>query len=406
MRIQRDRSRLTFRKRRRSGCLSWAVFIGFLLSAVTLSWNWIGQRLQQAANSGDNTTSLRSAQDAFTQGDLNGTIDLTRAILAQEPDNVDALALLIRALIYRSYSDYNHATDRQSALQITSTALLKKPADPEVLALYAYALQAVGEADKAARTARQVLEKQPNHPLARVALALAYGSVGSFDIALSESLHAAETAREARSPWLLDSERALAISYSDNGNYTGAARAIDRALALNNRLLPLYFEQALYALQTSDTDTATVAYFKILAYDPNNVKARLRLCELSSMLRERETAIRYCGEVTKLAPGWSEGWYHLGREYFLQGDFAIAQKNFHSCTSLQLIQNIPPDQRRFECWYLQGQAAEILGDCESLVATYNEFLVMAANPAVRQTWTYPPEGPPGCASLTQATTPP
>lgn len=405
MRIRRDRSRLTFRKRRRSGCLSLAIFVGIIFSGVALSWNWIGQRLQAASARGD-LPGLQDAQNAFDQGDLKNAIELARALLSANPQNIDALNLLVRALIYRSYSDYNYARDRQSALQITSEALLRQPANSDVLAIHAYALQASGETEKAARSARQVLDRQPEHPVARIALALAYGSAGSFELALRDSLHTAEAARENRSPWLLDAERALAISYSDSGNYEGAARAINRAIALNSRLLPLYFERALYGLQMGDTDAATVAYYNILAYDPQNVKVRLRLCELSSMLRERDTAIRYCGEVTQRAPGWSEGWYHLGREYFLQGDFVTAQRYFHACTSLQVIQNIPPNERRFECWYLQGQAAEILGDCESLVATYNEFLVMAANPAVRQTWTYPPEGPPGCASPAQATMPP
>ncbi len=137
----------------------------------------------------------------------------------------------------------------------------------------------------------------------------------------------------------------------------------------------------------------------MLVYDPENVKARLRLCELSSLLREREAAIRYCQQVTERAPAWADGWYHLGREYFLQGNFRLAQEHFHRCSSLQVMQNIPPEERRFECWYLQGQAAEILGDCENLLATYNEFRAMAIDPAVQQTWTYPPEGPPGCVPL-------
>jgi hypothetical protein len=64
------------------------------------------------------------------------------------------------------------------------------------------------------------------------------------------------------------------------------------------------------------------------------------------------------------------------------------------------MQNIPVDQRRFECWYLQGQAAEIVGDCPSLLATYNEYRAMAADQTVPQTWTYPPEGPPGCVTVT------
>jgi hypothetical protein len=66
---------------------------------------------------------------------------------------------------------------------------------------------------------------------------------------------------------------------------------------------------------------------------------------------------------------------------------------------LQVAQNVPVPERRFECWYLQGQAAQINGDCPALIATYNEFRAMALDERVQQTWVYPPEGPPGCTGL-------
>jgi tetratricopeptide (TPR) repeat protein len=250
---------------------------------------------------------------------------------------------------------------------------------------------------EAARVARPILDRDPEHTLARVALALSYGGVGSLDTALRENqIAAASTRNNAR--WWLETQRALAISYGDLGRYQDAIHTLEAAINANSRLIPLYFERALYALQIGDSDAATVAYYQVLTLDPDNVKARLRLCELSSLLRERETAIRYCQEVTELAPSWADGWYQLGREFFVQGDFPAAQEHLHRCASLQVMQDVPLDQRRFECWYLQGQAAEIVGDCASLVTTYNEFRTMAAAADLDQTWTYPPEGPPGCVT--------
>jgi tetratricopeptide (TPR) repeat protein len=240
-----------------------------------------------------------------------------------------------------------------------------------------------------------VLENQPNHTLARTALALAYGGAGSFEIALRESLQAVQTATTADA---LDALRALAISYGDLGNYEEAGRTVERAITFNPQIVTLYFERALYALQLGDADAATVAYFQVLVYDPDNAKARLRLCELSSMLREHDTALTYCSEVTQYAPSWADGWYQLGREHFLRGDFARAQQSLNRCASLQVMQNVPVAQRRFECWYLQGQAAQILGDCDALLTTYNEFRAMTADETVQQRWVYPPEGPPGCTA--------
>lgn len=394
MRIQRQSSRLTFRKRRRrSGCLSLTVLLGLLTGVITLSWNWFGQRLNSSASSQPIGVNARSALEAFDRGDLDSTINLAQQILAVNPSNVDALTLLVRALIYRSYSDYDRAVDRESALQITSEAAAHAPRNLDILAVHAFALQAAGQYGAAAETAQEVLKTYPDNTIARVALGLAYGGAGSYEISLRENLLAVEG-----STWQMDARRALAISYSDLGDYDTAIKTVERAISLNSRLIPLYFERALYALQIGDADAATVAYFQIIADDPGNVKARLRLCELSSTMRERDAAIDYCRQVTELAPNWSEGWYRLGREYFLQGNFQPAQEYLHRCSSLQIMQDIPTNERRFECWYLQGQAAEILGDCDGLVATYNEYRTMAADSELQQTWLYPPEGPPSCVT--------
>ncbi len=394
MRIHRQSSRLTFRKRRRrSGCLSFTVLLGLLTGIITLSWNWFGQRFNPSASSQPIGVNARGVLEAFDRGDLDSTVELAQQILAVDPNNVDALTLLVRALVYRSYSDYNRAVDRDSALQITTEAVTRSPRSMDLLAIHAFALQAVGQPGAAAAAAQKVLEDNPDNTIARIALGLAYGGAGSYEVSLRENLRAVEG-----TSWQLDARRALAISYSDLGDYDTAIKTIERAISLNTHLTTLYFERALYALQIGDADAATVAYFQIIAYDPDNVKARLRLCELSSMMRERDAAIDYCHQVTELAPTWSEGWYRLGREYFLQGNFQPAQEYLHHCSSLQVMQDIPTEERRFECWYLQGQAAEMLGDCPALLATYNEYLAMAADSELRQTWLYPPEGPPSCVT--------
>jgi tetratricopeptide (TPR) repeat protein len=399
MRIQRNQSRLSFRKRRHSsGCLPLVILLGLLAGITSISWNWIGQWLSAAVSRQSGDDLIVAARQAFDEGDLDKAIELSRQALAAQPDHAEAVVLLARALVYRSYSEYDRAVDRDSALQATGEALQIMPHHPDVLAAHAFALQAAGRQAEAAEVARHALDLVPEHGLARTALALAYGGVGSFEISLRENLQAVQG-----SGWLLDAQRALAVSYSDLGDYENALTAVDRAISLNTRLVPLYFERALYALQVGDADVATAAYFQVLVYDSENAKARLRLCELSSLLRERDKAIRFCQQVTERAPAWADGWYHLGREYFLQGNFRLAQEHLHRCSSLQVMQDVPPEEYRFECWYLQGQAAEILGDCESLLATYNEFRAIAVDPAVQQTWTYPPEGPPGCSTSASPT---
>jgi tetratricopeptide (TPR) repeat protein len=394
MRINRQSSQLNFRRRRRSGCISPTLLLGVLVGGlVTLSWNWFGQWFQSGSALPAASTSLRSAEAAFNRGDLDQAVALTEQILAEQPDDPAALLLLTRALIYRSYSDYDRETDRAAALRLTEAAAERLTTNDDVQTAYAFALQAAGQPVSAAQIAAKVLERSPDHALARMALALGYSGVGSHEVALRESQRAV-----ASPGWRMDTHRALALSYSGVGDYRSAIQSVERAIRLNDRMIPLYFERALYARQIGDADAASVAYFRVLAIDPGNVKARFRLCELSSVLRERESAITFCREVTELAPAWSDGWYQLGREYFLQGNFEQARDHLNRCATLQTEQDVPIEQRRFECWYLQGQAAEILGDCATLVATYNEYRLMARTAGLTQTWLYPPEGPPLCAA--------
>lgn len=390
MRIQRPAYEISYyrRPRRSGGCLPFAIFLGALTGLLVVSWGWIGQLAQNQRFSGD----LGGARRAFDAGDLDTAINAARQIFNAEPDRADALLLLVRALIYRSYNDWDRTHDRQLALQLATSALKNLPLSPDALAAHALALQAEGQSFDAYRSAQKALQIDPKHTMARVALALSYGGVGGFDNALQENLRINNPQE-----WEVDALRAQAISYSDLGRYQEAGQTIDKAIARNNRLLLLHFERALYALQLGDTGKATQSYFQVLALSPDNVKARLRLCEVSTMLREPEIALNYCTQVTQHAPSWSEGWHKLGREYFLQGNYAEARDALGKCASLQVMQAMPIPERSFECWYLQGQAAEILGDCKTLVATYNEFLSMAAKANLPQTWTYPPEGPPGCS---------
>ena len=398
MQISRNKKRLFSRRSRRaSGCLPLFVLISVAVTVVALGRNWIGQWISfnQSRNLQVN---FRTANSAFENGDLTASIEYASQLLEENPANEKAILLLVRALIYRSYSEYNTASDRQQALELSGQGLVSFPNSLDMQAVRAYALQANGRADEAGRIALRVIERYPEHIMARIVLSLSYGSRGIFEASLREAKVAVELSEQYRQ-YQMESYRVLAIAHSDLGEYESAIINISRAIEFNRRLIPLHFERALYANQIGNTDQATVSYFQILAFDETNVKVRFRLCELSSNLQERNTAIRYCGEVTQFAPRWSDGWYQLGREFFLNGDFVNAQASFNQCTTLQVSQDVPIPNRRFECWYLQGQSAEIRGDCYALLTTYHEFLEMADVADIPQTWTYPPEGPPICADI-------
>lgn len=362
-----------------------------LMGGAWGSWTWISERLVMATQAP--ARDLSGAARAFANGDLDQTVTLARAVYTAEPHRTDALLLLVRALIYRSYRDYDRAADRQVAVQLANVAVNRYAADPDALTARALALHANGDSLEAFRMAERALIVAPQHILARAALALASSGLGVFDRALSASEQALADAQNMLSEWRYDVLRARAVILSDVGRYEEALKVNAQAITLNPRLAVTHFERALYALQLGDFNTATTEYFTVLSHNAGNVKARLRLCEVSTLLRETDKAERYCGEVTQLAPAWADGWYRLGREYFLQGDFAAAQGALNRCTTLQNGQGITPDARHFDCWYLQGQSAERLGDCESLRRIYEDAQTWITRTSQALMWVYPPEGP-------------
>lgn len=376
------------RSRRRFGA-PLTLLTGALAGVLVLVLGWLGGALTPDPQ--PDLRGLSDAQRAFSGGDLDAAVDAAERVLAAAPGQPDAALMAVRALIYRSYTDWDRASDRRRALDVAQAAVVRAPDSADAQAALAFALHADGQRYAAFTAAERALRLQPTHTMGRVVYGLAYAGLGSFDRALIQLQQAVKS-----TDYQVDALRALAVVQSDAGRYRDAAVTVDKAIALNWGLIPLHFERALYALQVGDGGAASTAYLRVLALDRENVKARLRLCELHSTLREFDQAIRTCTEVTERAPDWSAGWHRLGREYFLLGDFPSAQDALNRCSTLEAMQGIAPAERTFDCWYLQGQAAALNNDCPALWATYGEFQLMAIGGPLAQTWVYPPEGPPNC----------
>lgn len=401
MRIRRDHSRTIFRRRNPwQGCLSWIITLCLLIVFAFLGKDRIQVWLAEWLSPTVELAQISDAKSAFAQGDLERTIAYTQEIYASDPNNISALELLARALVYRSYADINQDSDRDHALNLTNNAVEQSPYDMRVLGIHAFVLQANDYSDDAQRVALRVIRNEENSITARLALSLSYASQGIFTAALRDGQRAAEIANTTQLDWRADAYRVLAIAHSDLGQYDLAATDIETAISFNNRLIPLHFERALYAQQIGDMDTATAYYFNVIAFDEDNAKARFRLCEVSSLLGERSAAIDWCNQVIDILPGWSEGWYWLGREYYLSGDWENTQSALNRCSTLQVAQGISIENRRFECWYIQGQAAEVLGDCDALLPLYQDYQQMALAGDLNQRWVYPDDMPTICATPT------
>ncbi|GAB5493065.1 MAG: hypothetical protein Phog2KO_32800 [Phototrophicaceae bacterium] len=401
MRLKRNPSRTIFRRNNPwQGCFFWLISISLLFVFAFIAkdriQDWFTDRLYPIVG----LAQISDAQLAFAQGDLDRTIAYAQEIYANSPTDVTALELLVRTLVYRSYEDLNQEADREQALALTNSAVEQNPYNMRVLGIHAFALQSNNYSEDAQRVALRVIRNDEHNISARLALSLSYASQGIFSAALRDGQRAIEIANTLELSWRADAYRVLAIAHSDLGQYDLAARHVETAISFNNRLIPLHFERALYAQQLGDMDTATVYYFNVIAFDDENAKAYFRMCEVSSLLGERIAAIGWCQQVVEILPGWAEGWYWLGREYYLNGDWENTQSSLNRCSTLEVAQGVTNENRRFECWYIQGQAAEVLGDCVALLALYQEYRQMALSADLPQTWVYPDDMPTICATPT------
>ncbi len=400
MRINRQRSNLSFRSRRSrwNGCLPLLTILGLCAAVMWVGQSQISHWLRGWLEPNAENLSLTDVDSALAQGDLERAERYASQMIEHDPGNVGATVLLARVRLYQSYAEYNTEHLRADVLALTENLISRYPSNLQAVGMHALALQVNDQPQDAARTALRVIGRDAENIPARLALSMSYASRGVFSAALREAQRGVEIAAESESNWLADAYWVLALAHRDLAQYDDAALAIENAIEANSRLLHLYFERAFFALQVADADRAAANYFNVLALDDENIKARIRLCELSSNLAERDTAIDWCSQVTERAPGWSLGWYRLGREYYLKGDYAQAQQSMSRCTTLEVAQGVPIEERTLECWFIQGQAAEVQADCDNLLRLYGEFQEMAATANLEQTWVYPPGGPPICTT--------
>src|SRR5687768_15421040 len=116
MRIRREYSGSAYRRRSGfGGCLPLLMVLGLLAGTGILARDWIRQWTLRWFEGTPQNVTLRDTELAFANGDLERTIEYASQLLENEPQNHEALVLLGRALVYRSYSEINHELDRSRA---------------------------------------------------------------------------------------------------------------------------------------------------------------------------------------------------------------------------------------------------------------------------------------------------
>src|SRR5688500_17236159 len=237
------------RGRRRSGCTPLTLVTGALAGLLVIAFGWLAGIIMPPPQPA--VVDLESVRRAFDSGDLDTAVDAAEKALAASPGQPDAVLMLVRSLIYRSYTDWNRTSDRQRALEIATAAASRAPSNPDAQSALAFARHAAGRPLEAFNAAASALRADPAHTFARVVHGLADAGAGSCDRGIVQVQQAVKA-----DDFNVDALRALAVIQSDTGRYRDAAQTIDQAITLNWGLIPLHFERALYALQIGDAGAA------------------------------------------------------------------------------------------------------------------------------------------------------
>jgi tetratricopeptide (TPR) repeat protein len=309
------------------------------------------------------STLATQGMELFVRGDLAGARDFFRRAVAQQPNNVDYLYEYGRLLIELGVDDPALYAE---AVTVGDQAIRANPRDARGYAIKARALDLTGDSPNAIPVAQAGVQIDPSFAPLHTALSSAYRNIDRYDVAIA-------SAERAISLDPLDpaARRVYALALIWVGRRAEALDQLEQAVGLNPNLVAPYFELAsMYrALAVTDTfqgqsyyELAIATYEQIIAMQPNNARAYLRLCEAYTQVGEHRRAQGYCEDAIGIRPDYSEAWRGLGQTQYPQRNYEGAIESFERCVALQSSR--PLERQEIECHYLRGLSHYYLGECQ------------------------------------------
>lgn len=306
----------------------------------------------------------------FYSGNLRDAADLLSRAVAQQPQNIDYLYEYGRILLEMGSDDPRFYGQ---AITIGDQAIQANPNDPRGYALKARALDLSGDPANAIPVGQAGLNVDRNFAPLYAALSSAYRAIDRYDTAITNAERAIEL--DPNDP---NARRIYAYSLIWVGRRTEAIEQLEQAVALNPNLSGAYFELAgLYRAEAGQSENPTRArelyalaiatYEQILAMQPENARAYLRLCDAYFEARENVRASDYCAEALNINPEYAQAWASFGQTQYSRRNYEGAIESFQNC-----VRFAPDDSADIRCYYLRGLAHYYLGQCDDAWTILNE----------------------------------
>jgi tetratricopeptide (TPR) repeat protein len=371
MYIRRDYSQPFFgsRRKRRRWWLWLPIYIGFIAGFLflvdsqfsrlqTMALAAIGQAPPPTPFASELAT---DAMNRYLAGNLRDAEALLARAVAQQPGNVDYMYEYGRVMLELGQDDNRFFTQ---AVAIGDQAINANPNDPRGYALKARALDLSGEPANAIPVGQAGLNVDRSFAPLYAALSSAYRAIDRYDTALENAERAIEL-----DPLDPSSRRIYAYALIWVGRFDEAIDQLEQAIQLNPNLAGPYFELAsLYrarAARAQDTQLSVelyadsiALYEQVLAMQPENARAYLRLCDAYFEARENARATDYCLEAVRIDPSYAQAWASLGQTQYSRRNYEGAIESFERCVELAT------DDADIRCFYLRGLAHFYLNDCD------------------------------------------
>lgn len=355
-RIRRDRSRLRFSDRRGGGGSRMLFIIGLMLGGFLVFTYFRFGEMQLAALDAVGiaptptpvaSTYAAQGADLHQQGDIRGALLMFEQAVQQRPDNVNYLYEYGSLLIENEMFD--------DVVPIADRAIEADPDDPRGYALKARALMWRDPA-QAVQVSILGQDADPNFAPLYAASGVAYNALGRYQEAIRNGRRAVDL--DPTDPFV---QLAFHFPLTYTGRYREAIDAVEAAVSINPNLAEPYFYLAsLYRLpQINEPEMAIATYNHIIAMQPDNAKAYLRLCQTYAgvELARFDVAQPYCDRALQIDDTYAEAYRQRGQMQYSRRNYEGSIESFELCE-----QHGSTD---IECWYLRGFAYYWLAQCDN-----------------------------------------
>ena len=283
---------------------------------------------------------LEKAVDIHRRGNLARAGVLYRAVLEQDPDQVDALHYL--GVIAMQSGRFDEAVD------MIGRALELAPCDPHMCANLGNALLQVGDTKNAIEQYEAALAIDSNLTEVRRNLAAALLSLGRASDAIREI---SEAARKA--PHSLEVQVTLGNILSETGRSDQAIACFERVLSVHPNIAPIHGNLANVLRQAGRIDEAIARHKKALALAPGYAESHYDLGVAYQILGDRSTAEASLRTALDVDPQCSKAWRALAslrRNNLSDSDLATIESELESTERT--------DEQRMHLEFAAGKSRE------------------------------------------------